>query len=374
MTGTRFADATAVTPRGDGAYDVDLLPQYAIRGTKPNGGYLLATIGRAAVDAVRSAGAAHEHVIAAGAQYAASPDNGPAMVTTEVLRIGRTASQVRARLTQGDGAGVEARFIVGSLAAGRAPFWGGLPPVDLPPIEECVASPMGADDRDTRVWFDPATAITMTADGPRAGGAGELRAWFTLDGPDPIPTAMLLYVADCLPPATFSVVASGWVPTLDLSLYVRAIPSPGPLRLRFRVHMIQDGLADETLEAWDSEWPPRVAGLAAGCGSPPRGLTRSTPQSWCGGILAHEAIDRLADQVGMPGVTGVLLVHVDHDAPEARDHPPVVLDDAELVEPRTLVEHRLHRCRVIVRRPRSTKPATRREIDRRRYATPSRGR
>ncbi len=45
---------------------------------------------------------------------------------------------------------------------------------------------------------------------------------------------------------------TGWVPTLNLTAYVRAVPAPGALRMQFRVGVVQDGFADETMEIWDS--------------------------------------------------------------------------------------------------------------------------
>jgi hypothetical protein len=42
------------------------------------------------------------------------------------------------------------------------------------------------------------------------------------------------------------------VPTLDLTVYIRALPAPGPLRLRMRAQLIQDGFADEVCEGWDA--------------------------------------------------------------------------------------------------------------------------
>ena len=42
----------------------------------------------------------------------------------------------------------------------------------------------------------------------------------------PLDTVTLMFVADSLPPATFGIVTTGWVPTLDLTAYVRALPEP----------------------------------------------------------------------------------------------------------------------------------------------------
>jgi Thioesterase-like superfamily len=248
---TTFAAATAVTPDGDGAYRADLRSEYAIGGAKPNGGYLLACLGRAAVAAARAAGSGHEDVIAAGAQFFRPPDVGPARIETRVLRAGRTATQVTATIGHDGQPGVQAQFTLATLSAASEPYWGGTEPVAMPPIGECQPL-FRADRRGVSLSFDPAAAFTITPDGPAVTGGGELRAWLRDDEHDILDPIGLLFAADALPPATFGVVLSGWVPTLDLTVYVRARPAPGPLQLRMRAQLIQDGFADEVCEGWDS--------------------------------------------------------------------------------------------------------------------------
>jgi hypothetical protein len=245
-----FEQATAVTAEGDGRYGVDLQLAFASPAAKPNGGYLLACLGRAALVASARSGSSHAHVVAAGAQYLAAPELGPALVEVDVLRAGRTASQLRARLSQHGVPCVDARFTLTTLPVGTRPHWGGVEPVELPPIERCETFEPVFGGREPRIAFDPAAGVRWTPDGPLVSGEGELRAWFELGGA--VDTVGLLYAADALPPATFGVVSTGWVPTLDLNVYVRALPAPGPLRLRFRTQTIQDGFADEHCEAWDA--------------------------------------------------------------------------------------------------------------------------
>jgi hypothetical protein len=254
MTGLTFDQATAVTARGDGGYLAGLRPEYAVGGTKPNGGYLLACLARAALAAAAEAGSGHEHVVAAGIQYYAALDVGPAVIGTRVLRAGRTATQVSAAISAPGVAGrlgAEARFTLATLPAGEEPFWGGAEPVALPPADECVACLWGPQEG-TTLRFDPATTFSRTPDGPVVTGAGEFRAWFTDEDRAAVDTVGLLYAADCLPPPTAGIVWTGWVPTLDLTAYVRAMPAPGPLRLRMRAQLVSGGFADEVCEAWDS--------------------------------------------------------------------------------------------------------------------------
>jgi hypothetical protein len=254
---TTFKAATSIVPRGhDDAgrrhYDVELVDEYAIMGAKPNGGYMLACLGRAALDAAREAGSTHEHVITASAQFLSSPDLGPAQIVTEIDRVGKTASQVNATIGVDGVRGVRAQFTLGTLHEGTAPFWGEIAPCPFPALEDLVPSPMGGD-RGISLKFDPDAGFRMTEDGPTAVAGGEFRAYLRDEAEDVFDTVGLLYASDVMPPATFGVVQTGWVPTLAITVYNRAIPAPGPLRLRFRVQVIHDGYADEICEAWDSQ-------------------------------------------------------------------------------------------------------------------------
>jgi hypothetical protein len=241
-------DATALTELGDGRFEVDVREEYAIGGIKPNGGYLLACLGRAAIAATANTEVTQPFVVAAGVQFAGSPDLGPATIDTDVVRVGRTASQVAARLP-----GVSAQFTLATLTEDATPFWGEPPPVELPAIENCEPTlrvPLGDNGRELR--FDPAAALRFTDKGPIGSGDGELRAWFRFTSERRITPLDLLYVVDCMPPPSFTIMFTGFVPTLDLTVYVRAIPAPGPLRIRFRAQMISQTFADEVCEVWDS--------------------------------------------------------------------------------------------------------------------------
>jgi acyl-CoA thioesterase len=255
---SQFDQATAVRPRDDGrSFDVTVDDAWTIGPGKPNGGYLLAILGRAAIDAVAAAGGSQPHVVAANVTYVASPDVGPAVADVEVLRVGRTASQARARLLQHDAVVVDAMFTVGRLQEGSDPWWGEVAPVELadeaaglarPPMSRAAGDGPTIRDRVT-ITFDPSTTGWTTG---TPSGRGETRGWLRFaDGRDHDPLS-LLFAVDAFPPATFDVVMTGWVPTLNLTAYLRAVPAPGPLRMRFRAGVIQDGFADETMEIWDS--------------------------------------------------------------------------------------------------------------------------
>lgn len=248
-----FPEASAVRRVAAGRYEAELDPLWSI-GTKPNGGYLLAILTRAALDA---AGPAHPQPTAVSAHYLAAPPAGPAQVQVERLRVGRSAAQLRASLHAGGQHCVEALVTCGQLPPAGPPRWNSVPPVELPAEELCV--PMPGDDPRFPVpllqvlseRLDP--ACTGFATGRPGSGRGEMRGWVRLaDGTEPDPLSLLV-AADCLPPATFDLdLRSSWVPTLELTVYLRALPAPGPLRVRLKVRLITDARVDEECDVWDS--------------------------------------------------------------------------------------------------------------------------
>lgn len=240
-----FSEATRVQPAGDG-FEAELDPLWTVGG-KPNGGYLLAILARAAVEAV----GAQPHPLSASAVYLSPPDPGPVAVTVEVLRTGRSASQVRARMSQKDRACVEALFTLGTLDGAGEPRWAdaGAPPV----AAEDTLLPTPSEAPGTGLRIDMLDQFEQRIDWQAVGDPpGELRGWLRLpDGAawDPV---SLLFAADAFPPATFTLGSNGWTPTLELTVYVRAVPAPGPLRVRQRARLLTESLVDQVCEIWDS--------------------------------------------------------------------------------------------------------------------------
>ncbi|HUO72373.1 MAG TPA: thioesterase family protein [Solirubrobacteraceae bacterium] len=246
-----FDEVSALVGTHAGQFTAAVDPEWTIAG-KPNGGYLLAMLGRAA-----AATTTHEHVIAASAHYLHAPEPGPVSIETDLLRAGRSASQVRATMSQAGARCVEALLTTSRLERSVTPFWdGGLPQISSVSYEDAVPlvarTPDGGrvaimDQIDVRL--DPDSA-GFTIGAPR--GRGELRGWLQLPGGESFDTASLLFAVDAFPPATFDVQFSGWVPTLELTVYVRALPAPGPVRILQRARLIDHQRVDEACFVWDS--------------------------------------------------------------------------------------------------------------------------
>ncbi len=253
-----FDVATAVRPRADGTtFDMDVDAGWTV-GPKPNGGYLLAAAARAAGEALGVADSPHRDPLASTAHYLWAPDPGPAEIHTQLLRTGRSASQIRTTIVQDGRACVEASFTMGTLATGpSAPWWSNRVPFDLPPIDECVKLPAARDgapfvvsimDR-SDLRLDP--EVIGFASG-RPSGRAELRGWISFADGRPVDALGLLFFTDAFPPATFELANAGWVPTLSLTVYVRAVPVPGPLRVSQVAQVVDGGRFDEVCEVWDA--------------------------------------------------------------------------------------------------------------------------
>ena len=260
-----FDAATTVTTSADGiSHELAIDPGWTV-GTKPNGGYLLAAVARAARATLAHAGSTHADPLAVSATYVTAPDPGAAEILTEVLRTGRTASQVAARLVQDGRTCVEATLTISTLDPAAEPWWSDEAAVELPPPDECRRLPSAREGAPFTVpimdrvdlRLDPAV-LGFAAGQP--GGAGELRGWLSFADGRPFDSLALLFALDALPPATFELAATGWVPTLQLTTYVRAVPAPGPLRVRQRARLVEGGLVDELCEVWDSRG--RLVGTA----------------------------------------------------------------------------------------------------------------
>jgi acyl-coenzyme A thioesterase PaaI-like protein len=246
-----FAAVTELVPLAPGRFAATVDARWTIGG-KPNGGYLLALLGRAAV-----AAATHPHVISASTAYLHSPAPGPVLVTAEVLRSGRSATHVRVGMRQDDRACVEALIIVGTLDPAAEPYWGnGAPELNPGDRDRAIRVP-GMNPAGVHVAIMDEVDVRLDRESLGFGvgqpsGRGELWGWLELPHGELVDPVSLLFAVDALPPATFDIEMTGWVPTLELTAYVRALPAPGPLRLVQRAHLIDAQRVDESCWVWDS--------------------------------------------------------------------------------------------------------------------------
>lgn len=248
-----FDRDTAVAPTGGGRWRATVAESWGT-GHSPNGGYLLAIAARAVAAAVQ-----RPDPLSVTGHFLRPSVPGPVDVDVEVVRRGRAHATGTARLHQ-DGA-ERLRLLgvfgeLGDLAGAAAGAGVDRSPPAIAPLQDCrsghpelpggIPVPLG---RRLAVRFDPGSV--GWADG-RPSGRGELAAWVRLtDDRDPDPYA-LLFVVDALPPSAFELGVGGWVPTIELTVHVRARPAPGWLRVWLRTVSMSGGYLEEDAEVWDA--------------------------------------------------------------------------------------------------------------------------
>jgi acyl-coenzyme A thioesterase PaaI-like protein len=249
--GFEFDDDTTVRPLGAGAYAADISPRWNV-GDKPNGGYLLALALRA-----MTAELPHPHPFTATAHYLRTAEPGGVNVDVEVVRTGRSLATGEARLYQGDAEVLRVLSTFGDLNALDGPTHIIGAPPDLPDVDECLRGrarmPSGAEVPIAERFDVAADPATLGWARGRPTGNATLGAWVRFaDGRDPDPLALTLIV-DALPPPVFDLGAIGWVPTIELTVHVRAVPAPGWLKMWATTRFLQGGYLEEDVEVWDTE-------------------------------------------------------------------------------------------------------------------------
>ncbi len=246
----RLADAAAVEPEGDGRYSVDLSPAFTALEAL-NGGYLQCVLANAAVAAASEAGAAHQHATAVSTNFVSPPEVARSRLTTEVRRVGRGASFVHVTLSQDDVVTTEALVTVGTLHESSSLRYQSSVPPNLAPVDECVV--LTPHDRmaihlSLELRADPSFGEWWKG----APGPGEIAAWLRLDdGGGPWNAWSVLFATDAMVPATLPLGSTGWVPTLQLTSYVRRVPASEWLRVRQWCVVVAGGLVDERCELFD---------------------------------------------------------------------------------------------------------------------------
>jgi len=256
-----FADATAVnrlvtetavgrTETGAEVvrFAAEVKPGWDIGGNA-NGGYLLAIAGRAMAEAVG------RPPVTLTAHYLRPAPAGPCDIEVTAVRSGRRFATATATFTMASGQVLALLGTFGDQTPG-GPSLTRETPVDLPDYDDCELPPPPTGGPVPEMFRRLAVRIRPGDEGFRTGnpsGRAEIRGWFAFADGEPIDAIGLLLVADAFPPPIFNTdLPATWVPTVELTVHVRGIPEPGPLRCWFRSRFIHDGLLDEEGEIWDS--------------------------------------------------------------------------------------------------------------------------
>lgn len=227
-------------------------------GSAPNGGYLAFIALRAALST-----SSHPDPFSVTTHFLATARPGEVIATVESVRTGRGHSTREVRMHQEGKEILRQLSVLGDLTSVAGPTEVTIAPPELPPFERCEQGRAGPTtalaiaDR-IEVGMKPGAVSWMPGPNgaPRARSEhAELAGWLSLkDGRAP-DAASLVFFADALPPPilNYTRVVTPWVPTLELTVHVRARPAPGRLRVRFSTRALMDGYLEEDGELWDGD-------------------------------------------------------------------------------------------------------------------------
>ena len=253
-------DSAARHESGEGSsqqWSTTLGPGWSI-GDKPNGGYVLAAIARVMGEAVTRSGAPqHPHPLTITGHYLRPSEAGPAELDVRILRTGRTFTSAHTTFVQAGKARLHVLATFGNLDDQHGPSAQTGTAPELPPPEHCIT-------RTEADGFPPGSSmgtqvdVRLHPDTAWIGGGltevAESLAWIRFADDRPVDPAALVFFCDALPPAVFAVLpGKTWVPTVELTVHVRAQPKPGWLRAITRTSHLVDGRFEEDCELWDGD-------------------------------------------------------------------------------------------------------------------------
>jgi acyl-CoA thioesterase len=236
--------------------DVELSPDWNV-GRNQNGGRLLATLGSAMAGA-----AGHPHPFSVTGHYLAATEAGPATVSADVVKPGRTYATAVGSLVQGDRERLRAVGAFGDLSARAAEGDSSLrpAPADIPGPDGCTdlfeiltAGPAGE-----RALTRSLRNFEIRVDPERGWGTltGEpiLSGWIRYRALDTVDAAGLVTLADAFPPTIMGSAEIGWLPTIELTVHLFGLPPADEpwLRAELRTRSVVGGLLDEDGELWDA--------------------------------------------------------------------------------------------------------------------------
>ncbi len=263
MAADLLAD-TAVHAIEQGKYTAELDAAWNFK--TPLGGVLMSV----AINAMRAELADPElSVLSASCTFCSAVPEGPVVVQVEILRRGRTAAQISARLSSGEGSAV-GLIVVATFARERqGPDIRDIEPPDVPGPEACEGLFTSPDDPESAQRIRPAFSENFDvrlAEGHRwwerdwEAGPARMARWVRyLEAPTTdtglLDALAIPPVVDVMPAAVWEGTGPGftrWIaPSLDLTVHFLE-PTAGPwLLIRGHCRRAWDGYATATMDVFD---------------------------------------------------------------------------------------------------------------------------
>lgn len=249
-TGQQLADLLRV--EGSGQRRRGAVPEdWGVHGI-PNGGVVAALAASAVLDV-----SGQPDLLTMTSHFLRRSVPGPVDLAVHRLGGSRRFTSWSVSATQGDGEPfLTAVASVGDRGTITGPSWTDrpawvvdedrlLPPAGDPAAEERFPSPWIAQRVGQRI--DARTAGFVAG---HVGDEARVRMLAAFDEPDQLAA---IIACDASPPAVWNAIGrEGWVPTLELTVHLRARPAGGPLRVEATTHHVTDGLLEEDATVHDA--------------------------------------------------------------------------------------------------------------------------
>ena len=242
----RFTEDTAVQRIGPSRWQSTIKKGWRV-GAVPNGGYLLAIMGRALGEALD-----HKDPLTVSAFYMSPCALGDCDIEVESLKTGKGTSFGSASLMQDGELKIRATAAFSKFSRLSGPTWlGGAPPAVLA-FED--AAHLRANVLEFHEHVDARLVVgheVFAGDAPPE--TGEFVSWLSYTDGSRIRSIDLLMMADIMPPPPFTLFGPfGWVPTIELTVQIRGEPAPGPILGRLRSQHLTDGIVESDGDFWDA--------------------------------------------------------------------------------------------------------------------------
>jgi acyl-CoA thioesterase len=215
----------------------------------PNGGYLIASLAKAMLyhSEMKST-----PIITANFLNRCEP--GDAEVMIEKMSASKQFKRFQARLNQKGEQKIRAfgtfadenRECLFERCEASAP--------EIAELEKCVpvpAFPNYSFFSQMDVRLDPICTGWMSG---KLSDTSESKGWIKFKKDRPFDVLAILLIADAFPPAVISSLGMvAWVPTIELSVNIRKIPTTDWLKCSFRTRFVTCGLLEEDGVIWDQE-------------------------------------------------------------------------------------------------------------------------
>jgi acyl-CoA thioesterase len=244
---SQFDLETAVEPIDDNRWRGELCPGWRI-GEALNGGYVMAVAGRALCEALP-----HPDPLTVTGYFLNPTSLGPVECLVTPLRSSRNTSFAALSMYQQEQPVLQVTAAYGDLDALQGEDWSAVERPRLPAFEDCPVTHQQVVELRQRAEIRLVEGAEIFSQRTTTG-TGRLTGWTRhVDGADPDALSLLMF-ADAFPPPVFSVFGPRhWVPTLELTVQVRARPAPGPLQVCLASRHMTRGVIEEDGEFWDSD-------------------------------------------------------------------------------------------------------------------------